>query len=790
LIPTIDRIPMLTNTSALDLIHANRWSRLFFTTYALSLSFFESVILDAIVRNDIPRCTILSDISGVRAAMEEYGAQSAGRVYQIEPVAVNHGCFHPKLLTLTSAGDSHLIVGSGNLTFGGWGANLECVEHLHPSFAADAFTDAAEFLLKLSDAPNVQHSSHQECAEAAADLKRSVAGARQNGNIWLLHSLEVSILEQVYQLTRELGGARRLVIASPFFDELGVERLCARLGLDHAYVHVHDGGSVSGSAALNWPGGAPGGVKPIFLNVLKETEPRLLHAKIFEILCGAGRLVLSGSANATLAALEIGRNVELCVARIERSASVGWRFNDALAPFKGTLDTAEETLMHEESVVLSATLLGDELKGVVLGKFPDGDALAYRREGAGWVMLGKTEVVAGGAFTLQAANLRHSIFIGQFILRLEQGEGRLAQGFVALPEAREIARRLGSAAPNFFGFLQRNDTPEDIAAIMAYFYEHQDALPKRLFSSSGQGGATVHEDLIVDVKDLLDPGTSRPGRGHGAGGGVQAWVAFMQRVFAGFSESRGPFETTVVDADDGDERAETGKDAREREAANRNSWMSFEKLLDRMLAAPPTERDTAFALHLTQYVCDRLSLDPFRVRSYLNRLVESFNESVVASDDIDVFKAAVLIWGTKLDIGVDGAIERTVRKVLLHAGCTVDGPVPDLSKVGGLMRRLALGAEPSVLWERLCLVRTPQEEVRSFASSPHIGTESSYPSLCLTPQWEALALGMNARIILMTKLLDYCPHCYRFLSSVEAHQLRNAAVTSHPCGRILICSEV
>ena len=58
-------------------------------------------------------------------------------MYEIEPVSVEGGCFHPKILLLANKDDVHLVVGSGNLTFSGWGRNLECFEHLHPSFAAD-----------------------------------------------------------------------------------------------------------------------------------------------------------------------------------------------------------------------------------------------------------------------------------------------------------------------------------------------------------------------------------------------------------------------------------------------------------------------------------------------------------------------------------------------------------------------------------------------------------------------------------------------------------------------------
>src|SRR5580698_9125726 len=101
--------------STLDLIGAHDWSQSFFTTYALSLSFFESVVLDVLVRQNVERTLILADVNGVRAAVDEYGSRCAGRVYEVEPVAVERGCFHPKLLALTSPTEARLVVGSGNL---------------------------------------------------------------------------------------------------------------------------------------------------------------------------------------------------------------------------------------------------------------------------------------------------------------------------------------------------------------------------------------------------------------------------------------------------------------------------------------------------------------------------------------------------------------------------------------------------------------------------------------------------------------------------------------------------
>src|SRR4051812_31258696 len=104
-----------------DLMAAHPWRRVAFTTYALSLSFYEAVVLDALVRGGSAPALILADAKGVKAALSERGAQRVGKDYNIEPVVVNGGVFHPKVCVLISPDECHVVIGFGNLTFGGWG---------------------------------------------------------------------------------------------------------------------------------------------------------------------------------------------------------------------------------------------------------------------------------------------------------------------------------------------------------------------------------------------------------------------------------------------------------------------------------------------------------------------------------------------------------------------------------------------------------------------------------------------------------------------------------------------
>ena len=84
------------------------------------LTFFEAVILDALVRGGGRDALILTDPEGIRSGLSELGARRAGRDYEIEPVACTNGLFHPKLSVFIAPDDAHVPSQRGlPLGFGG-----------------------------------------------------------------------------------------------------------------------------------------------------------------------------------------------------------------------------------------------------------------------------------------------------------------------------------------------------------------------------------------------------------------------------------------------------------------------------------------------------------------------------------------------------------------------------------------------------------------------------------------------------------------------------------------------
>lgn len=539
----------------LDLVSADAWHRVTFTTYALSLSFFEAIVLDRLIRGGGRQAVILADVEGVRASLGEQGAQRVGKDYEVEPVAVTSGVFHPKVCVFAGREDCHLLVGSGNLTFGGWGANFETLEHLHPSFAADAFSNAAEFFERLSVTGRVRHGARSHCDATAADLRRAIEGRPLTGNIRFLHNLDWSIAEQVVAAVEELGGATQLIAAAPFWDDgAAIDRLCSALRLDSVLIHAHAHGAVEGRAGANWPAACRSAVQPVRLDVMTEADqPRRLHAKAFEILCRQGRIVVSGSANATGAALEADGNVEACLMRIQRECKVGWSFVPAEVPDPQPALENEDEKDLQKCGVLRAVLDGDSLRGEVLTPAMIGKLNVSYLAGAGEQALGTATLSADRRFEISAPALEDlSFFGGRLVIRALDSRGRVAEGFVSVASFAEVTRRAGIAARRLLALLAGTETPADVAVIMSWFHENPGALSGSAPQGFGGGDhrlAGKQEELVV-VASLSDAAVTAAQAGatqhHEAGG--RGWSRFMEQILSAFRQKRGAFGAAGGDA--------------------------------------------------------------------------------------------------------------------------------------------------------------------------------------------------------------------------------------------------
>jgi hypothetical protein len=789
------------SVAPLDLVSAYPWHRAVFTTYALSLSFFEAIVLDALVRGGGRESLILADVQGVRASLSEQGAHRVGKDYEVEPVSVTGGVFHPKISVFAAEEECHLLVGSGNLTFGGWGGNCEVLEHLHPSFAADAIDDAASFFELMTVTERIRYAAVGQCEAVATDLRRCIRGKPRHGNIRLIHSLDLSITEQIFQIVADLGRAERLVVAAPFWDDgSAIDRLCAAIGLDHLFVHAHPYGYVEGFAGSNWPTGCLNKVQAIQLDVLNAQGQRRLHGKIFEVICKRARVIVSGSANGTAAALDPHHNIEACVVRIQRTLSTGWTVTLSEQPeFQAALDNEQDS--EQKTVgVLRAVLDADELAGEVLVPRLSGAVSVSYVTGMGTELIGTTDVSADGAFRITAPALEERSWLGgRLVIRVTNHEGRAAEGFVSVASYADITRRTGAIGRRLFALLAGTETPEDVAAIMSWFYEDPERLTNVLPAGGGASSKSgdSEEVTMISVAELvignLAAETSKRNRTEAKA--HRNWTRFMNQIFSAFRQRR---ERTNTEA--GTEKDEEGDDGPTPDTSNdadaaaiEKSLTVFERLFDLLLSDEPSARNAIVAFDLTHYICGRLQPDLNRIKDWVDRLIFTLLKISVPPERRDDVVATILLKAGAL---AERNVDRWARDSLLRMDMDFSAGIPSMDSVSGFSAVLPQRATAVDIWSRVQDIRTYEEQVRAYMLVLKGGKPSiEYRELAkeAAEEWPIMedaltSPSVRSRILELDRYKEFCPTHLISLPASEAYKLKtlHVATAKNCCASVIV----
>jgi hypothetical protein len=388
------------------------------------------------------------------------------------------------------------------------------------------------------------------------------------------------------------------------------------------------------------------------LDIMRERKPRRLHAKAFEVMCKRGRVLLSGSANATTAALGSNRNVEACVARIQRATRAGWKFSAAEPP---ELRVAPEEEAEEDSEVcgvLRAILEGERIAGQILTPAMSGTVSVFQLTTEGAEKLGQTTLGPDATFSLKVPGLEVQLWKGgRLVLQVRSAADRRAEGFVSVAAFAEITRRAGALAPRLLAVLAGTETPADVAAIMSWFHEDPRRLTGPIPTRIGGGGDEQEEDdgrgRAIAVAELNSsfavPATANLGAEPGNG---TSWRRFMEHVFFAFRERRGPFGRTTAGRkgeDEDDDDSGEAPDSDPVDPAVARSLEMFDKLLDLLLLPFNAPRHALTAFDLTQYICERLQPDFSIAKAWLARLVDILVTVAPPADRHEDIAAAILI---------------------------------------------------------------------------------------------------------------------------------------------------
>jgi hypothetical protein len=489
------------------------------------------------------------------------------------------------------------------------------------------------------------------------------------------------------------------------------------------------------------------------------------------------------------------------VARIQRERIVGWRFAPAEPP--DFVQPQEPVDDNDASLpgVLRATLEGDRISGQVLTPKSLGDVSVFHLSAEGRLALGATSLGEDGKFQISAPGLEAQAWKGgRLILRVQAADGRAAEGFISVSAFSELTRRLGPAGSRLTPLLAGTETPADVAAIMAWFFDD----PRRLGSTlpiesrgiAANGDSKGGPGTTISVAELKAGGIHRPSALATADMGGPRWSRFIELVIAAFREPREPFGSTSSGRrgeDDEDEDPDVMGEVAPVDPAIERSFKNFDRLFDQLLSAKSTPRDALIAFDLTQYVCGRLQPLAPRAKEWLQRLMPVLIASGVSPERRADVAAAIL---TFLGVSAEHGAERHARARLLGLRYDLDGlcPSPDLAQ--GFRSVLIQTTTFAELWARVQSVRTFSEQAGAYLHALEAGRPSDdYGDLLAEAPDErgelenAFASSQaRAKISVLKRWSDACPRCHIALPTGERSRLHSHSVAraNNCCNRILI----
>jgi HKD family nuclease len=541
-------------------------------THNIDFVFIQLIVLPALRRCGQPTLTIFSD---AQCATETFAYQSPvltglGIRYRVVPVAMEYGFrFHPKSLLLSSPAKATLLVGSGNLTFGGWRENAE----IWIRFDSDKDSTApfAAFRAYLSDIlTRVPLTGPiQDEVEETFDGHTRPWAREMDPPSGLLGKVGrgPTLLEQM-KMFFPANVVKNLVVCSPYFDKDGeaLDKILGQFGPVHAEILVqkkYPGLPKTAMVRL------PKNVKAVPISFTRVAENDLeresfVHAKFYAISDLDRTTVFAGSANCSRAALTVAGkngNAELLAVQTLNPDEFQNNYLDEISKLEGALqlpDPEEEEDLQESRASIR-----------ILGAHYDNGLLQIAYEC--WTQVEITRCLADGIdvpFSIEAIGLGSvEIHNPPKIFHLEGRKGH--DLVISKPFWVDVERELRSTSRGrSLAGVVRGRVQAGLWGIGAWkevldvFCKHLQYLPPR-----GSGWGQVKGDRRAKIlaeftaKDVFSTTYGLPSLGSAVRGGlvddrVHSLQQMLLRWFGIHSqdepEPEGNGEPTVADDDDDD----------------------------------------------------------------------------------------------------------------------------------------------------------------------------------------------------------------------------------------------
>ena len=505
--------------SIAKILAGSQWKHALFTTYALSLSYFESEVLRPLLQGGCDDIWLIADAEGYRASLLERHSSRIGHEYRLVPAALPNGVFHAKCTYLSGDEGDLLLVGSGNVTFCGHGKNVEVFEVLSPDQSATVFADFAAFLTTLRERTDIQIGKRDWIDDFAARAANAAdRGSDLEGDVpvRLLHSLRTPFANQLATEISSYGKCKRAIVMSPYHDPDGraVRTLAENLKLARIEVAVT---SVKTSpfpfkAAAKWE------TRPIPVRP-KLADRRFVHAKWYEFETAAHRIMLTGSVNATRKALTTTENVEAAVLRATAVHRRVIRWEKAEAPRYlappllpsglGNHEIVYASFDQTEPGVLNGNLVSlQDCEGSWEGRISqaDGQHVSFL-----------ATVSSAGHFRCSSSDLERFAELPALQITLQKGR-REARGWVHNDMYLSMSRRRRLTAGALSRLMRREANDDDLEALLEYLavcaHNHIRTFSLKFSSAKSEGDAPppdfdtvrVSIDDIAPSESLEEPG--------------------------------------------------------------------------------------------------------------------------------------------------------------------------------------------------------------------------------------------------------------------------------------------
>ncbi|MDD2736266.1 MAG: hypothetical protein PHF56_20230 [Desulfuromonadaceae bacterium] len=432
----------------------------------MSLTFFETCVLRELRQQGCRQIYVIVDADGYQSSLSERRSTRVGQEYRVIPVALPKGVFHPKCTYLSGPDGDVLAIGSGNITFGGYGRNLEVFEILEPMSAPLVFEEFANFLDNLGNRSDITIPDKTWIPMFSMLSRRhvNISNSNEYNQPQLLHSTTIPIIDQIVNAASLIADST-LTVLSPFHDTVGtaVKRLAKGVGATKIRValptrHASET-TFPFNIAKSW------GVALSAVTPEAESPNRCLHAKWFQIdRPGSETITVSGSINATSKALCSIDNIEVGILR-KHSTDEGFvTWGESDIPKETTTLAYNASGLGNKCIVHAVLKSDSSLVGwLIATKDFAGEWGGFLESSTGEQCAITVTVNVEGRFATSVTASNNLLFATGLQVSLTKDDRR-ARGWVL----QEDILKLGREQRTIIRFLSNEDTIDDEVALLDY----------------------------------------------------------------------------------------------------------------------------------------------------------------------------------------------------------------------------------------------------------------------------------------------------------------------------------